>query len=387
MTTFIQFPQERVYFGEDYSEALSGEVERLGARRVFILASETLCRRTDLVRRAAEELGGNSSGQATGMPPHTPRDAVLDMAKAASDANADLIVTLGGGSLTDAGKMVRLCMEHGIDGVGGFDAYRNIVHADGRIETRHYGAVSIPQITIPTTLSGGEFNISAGCTDQRVQSKQLYRHPSLMPKAVILDPAVTVHTPQWLWLSTGMRAVDHCVETICSHLGNRQSDGAAFNGLRLLVAGLPAVEADPDNLDARLDCLVGAWQSMEHNQSGVPMGASHGIGHVLGGTCGVPHGHTSCIMLPAVLRWNRTANADRQAQVSEIFGRPGEDAATVVEDFVRSLGQPTRLSEVGVLPEQFPEVARHALHDRYLHTNPRAIGSAQDIVEILELAA
>ncbi|MBT6277594.1 MAG: iron-containing alcohol dehydrogenase, partial [Chromatiales bacterium] len=293
----------------------------------------------------------------------------------------------GGGSLTDAGKMVRLALQHDITDIDGFDAFRSVVNADGSSHRPDIEPLSVPQVTIPTTLSGGEFNVSAGCTHVQAKAKQLYRHTSLVPTAVILDPATTIYTPEWLWLSTGMRAVDHCVETICSQHGHRQSDGAALNGLRLLVQGLSAAKENSNDLEARLNCQIGAWQSMEHNQSSVPMGASHGIGHVLGGTCGVPHGHTSCVMLPATLRWNVSVNADRQALVAEAFGRPGAAAADAVEDFVRGLGQPTRLSEVGVGPEQFEEVARHSMHDRYIHANPRTITSPSQVMEILALAA
>jgi len=387
MTVYTHLRQERVYFGEDYAAALADEVERLSRGRAYFLASHSMAEKTDLVVRAEAAQGDRFAGCATGMPPHTPREAVLEMTRGARAARADLIVTFGGGSLTDAGKLVRLCLDQDIDNIDGFDRFRTIVHTDGRREFPQLPEIDIPQITIPTTLSGGEFNLSAGCTDVRAKSKQLYRHPSLTPVAVILDPSTTVYTPQWLWMSTGMRAVDHCIETICSHLGNRQSDGAAFNGLRLLCAGLPAVKANPKDLQARLNCQIGAWQAMEHNQSGVSMGASHGIGHVLGGTCSVPHGQTSCVMLPAVLKWNADHNAERQALVSETMGRPGEPASRVVEEFVAALGQPTRLSQVDVGPDQFSTIALHAMHDHYIHTNPRLIDSPAQIEEILGLAA
>ncbi|MFT5447165.1 MAG: maleylacetate reductase [Gammaproteobacteria bacterium] len=386
MTEYTHFPQERVYFGEPFDEALMREVDRHGERRVFLLASASLTANTDCVAQLQRVLGSRYAGVATGMPSHTPRESVLEMAAAARDADADLIVTFGGGSLTDAGKMVRLCLQHNISEHEGFEPFRVVIDANGRTYRPQYAAPCVAQVTIPTTLSAGEFGIAAGCTDSRAHEKQSYRHEALIPQAVILNPEVTVHTPQWLWLSTGMRAVDHCVETICSPQSNDQSDGAALNGLRLLADGLPRCMDDPEDLESRLKCQIGAWQSMEHNQSGVSMGASHGIGHVLGGTCNVPHGHTSCVMLPATLRWNVSVNAQRQALVSAAMGHPGVPAGDVIEDFVASLGQPTRLSAVGVSEEHFGEVARHAMHDRYIHTNPRPITSAEDIIQILELA-
>ena len=135
-----------------------------------------------------------------------------------------------------------------------------------------------------------------------------------------------MHTPEWLWLSTGIRAVDHCVEGICANEAHPYGDAQALQGLTLLSRGLPRVKADPSDLEARLDCQMGTWLSMGPLASGVPMGASHGIGYVLGAVFDVPHGHTSCIMLPAVMRWNKTVNAERQALVSVAMAAPGKDA-------------------------------------------------------------
>ena len=162
----------------------------------------------------------------------------------------------------------------------------------------------------------------------------------MMPKSVVLDPRATVHTPEWLFLSTGIRAVDHAVEDICSPQCQPISEGASYHALRLLGRGLLGVKADPLDLEARLDCQLGAWMSMIGSQTGVPKGASHGIGHVLGGTAHVPHGYTSCVMLPHVLRFNAPVNADRQALVSEALGRPGEPAAEVVAALIAGLGLP-----------------------------------------------
>jgi len=117
------------------------------------------------------------------------------------------------------------------------------------------------------------------------------------------------------------------------------------------------------------------------------MGESHAIGHVLGGSCDVPHGYTSCVMLAPVLRYNRSVNAERQKLVAEAMGHAGADAAEVIAAFVKGLGLPGRLSEVGVKREQFAMIADHAMHDSWLHTNPRKITSVEQVYEILEMAA
>jgi maleylacetate reductase len=150
---------------------------------------------------------------------------------------------------------------------------------------------------------------------------------------------------------------------------------------------LPDHKARPDNTETRLDLQFGMWLSIGAGTSGVGVGASHGIGHVLGGACGVPHGHTSCVMLPSVLRWNLPVNAERQKRVSEAFGQPDVPAADLVAGLVKSLGLPGRLSEVGVGRDRFREIGEKSMHDRAVLNNPRPIAGPDQVVEILELAA
>jgi maleylacetate reductase len=116
------------------------------------------------------------------------------------------------------------------------------------------------------------------------------------------------------------------------------------------------------------------------------MGPSHAIGHTLGGTYGVPHGITSCIALPAVLKWSEAYAADRQALVSELMGAPGAPASEAVKRLATGLGLPTDLKSVGIGPESFQAIAEHTMHDAGVRTGARPIKGPDDIVAILELA-
>ena len=149
----------------------------------------------------------------------------------------------------------------------------------------------------------------------------------------------------------------------CQHPceANPYAGAQALRGLALLCRGLPRVKADPSDLAARLDCQIGSWLSMGPLASGVPMGASHGIGYVLGAVFDVPHGHTSCIMLPAVMRWNKSVNAERQALVATAMGYPGEDASEVLDSFLAGLGMPRSLGAVKFGPESFARLAERAM--------------------------
>jgi maleylacetate reductase len=157
--------------------------------------------------------------------------------------------------------------------------------------------------------------------------------------------------------------------------------------LTLLARGLPRVKADPRDLQARADCQMGAWLSMGALAAAVPMGASHGIGYVLGALFDVPHGHTSCIMLPAVMRWNRPANAARQRLVAAAMGHPGEDAADVLAAFIAGLGMPRSLGAVGIGAADFARIAEQAMGTPWVPHNPRPIAGPAQVEEILALAA
>jgi maleylacetate reductase len=369
---------EEVVWGKPAAETVAALAQKRGAERVFLMVSGTLNRTTDEIDKLRRALGNKCVGTFDHMPPHTPRSAVIAASEQAREARADLIVTLGGGSITDGAKAVQLCLANDIRTPEAMDAVR----APNPLKPP-----TVLQISIPTTLSAGEFSPIAGVTDERTKVKELFRHPDIVPRAVALDPAVTRHTPQWLWLSTGIRAVDHCVEGICSNEAAPYGDASALHGLSLLARGLPKVKANPDDLEARLDCQLGSWLSMAPLVAGVPMGASHGIGYVLGAVFDIPHGHTSCIMLPSVMRWNKSANAPRQALVAAAMGQPGKDAGDVLDAFIRGLDMPRSLGAVKVGREHFDRIAKQAMGTPWVPRNPRPIAGPEQVKEILELAA
>ncbi len=379
------FPaMDRVVYGRDFAQAALTEVQRVDARAVLVLASGTLARETDLMTRLRDTLGNRIAGVRTGIRAHTPRDDVVAAANEARAIHADLLITLGGGSLTDAAKMIGLCLGNDVTEPGQLDAFRAQTQPDGTVRRPEVRPPGIRFFAVPTTLSAGEYTWFAGCTDTVRKVKESFGHPMMIPRVVILDPAVTRFTPEWLFLSTGMRAVDHAVETLCSVSPSPFGDAGALQALRLLGRGLPGVKANADDLDARMDCQLGAWLSIVGSQAGVPMGASHAIGHVLGGTAGVPHGYTSCVMMPPVLRFNAQVRAREQALVSEALGRPGVPAANAVGDLVASLGLPQRLRDVDVPRDLLGRIAEESMHDRWLHTNPRPLEGPAAVLEILE---
>jgi maleylacetate reductase len=379
-------PMDRVVYGTPFAEALTQEIDGAGSHAVYVLASGTLARETDMIDQVRAALGNRLAGVCAKIGSHTPRTDVVAAANEARAARADALLTVGGGSVTDAAKMVGLCLGNEVNDPDQLDNFRAHTTPDGRTERPPTKPPTVRSIAVPTTLSAGEFTYFAGCTDTTRHVKESYAHPLMMPRMVILDPAATIHTPEWLFLSTGIRAVDHAVEDLCSINPQPVSDGASQHALRLLSAGLRAVKQNPTDLDARLDCQLGAWMSIMGSQNGVAKGASHGIGHVLGGTAGVPHGYTSCVMLPPVLRFNLAETQERQRWVAEAMGRPGMSAADAVAELVADLGLPGTLRAVDVKADQLDAIATESMHDRWVHTNPRKIAGPAVVRQILDMA-
>jgi alcohol dehydrogenase class IV len=262
---------------------------------------------------------------------------------------------------------------------------------------------TISVMCVPTTLSGGEFNRGGGGTNDLDMHKQLGTDPSSPgPKVIIWDPELVMTTPIRVWLSTGMRAVDHIVESYCSQASKPEAKENAFLGLKLLVPGLIRTKRNPDDLEARLDAQKGGRYSMTFLRMGIPVGGSHGIGHQLG-PYGVPHGETTCVMLPFVLKYNAKVNRGKQQEMlavlweSEIVAevlrkwRVKEDGsaelADAIDAIVRELGLPRSLREVGVGRDKWDVIAESSIKDKCCTVNPIPLTKKEQVIEILEMAA
>ena len=260
-------------------------------------------------------------------------------------------------------------------------------------------APSAPIICIPTSLSGGEYNHRGGGSNDENHRKYSFAREEQRPKLVILDPQLTTTTPERWWISSGVRAIDHCVEAMCSLKSPPQCDADSSKGLKLLVPGLLKCKKDVQDLDARFNCQLGVIEAMKAGSLyGVPMGASHGIGHQLG-PMGVGHGETSCILLPAVCKYNRSVNAKQQQKVQDALVSEPElqsllhdagldetaDLGDMLDAIFRFLGMPRSLKEFGIGEDRLESLANNSLHDRWLPTNPRPISEKAQVMEILQM--
>ena len=378
--------QERVIYGKPAVDALAEEISRSASKRIFITTTKSITGGA-LVARIVESLGKKFAGKLDGIAAHSPREAVLAGAEALRASKADLIVAVGGGSVIDATKVMLLALWRGARDPAALSALAGTRgHASNEASAWSTDPQGLRMIAIPTTLSAAEFFPSAGVTDVQRHVKQMYFHPLVVPKAVILDPAATLETPMELLLSTGMRAVDHAVEGWCSVKTAPMADATNREAMRLLFGSLKDIKNKPEDLEARSLAQHGMWLTRLASMAGIPNGASHGIGYLLGGGYGVPHGITSCVTLPPVMEWNAGVNGERQKEVAAAFGGPGQPAGAVLRKFVTDLGLPTRIRDVGVKKEELPKIAASWDGTGPIATNPRKVRGKEDLLELLEAA-
>ncbi|MGV9868051.1 iron-containing alcohol dehydrogenase [Rhodococcus koreensis] len=391
VTTTIQGTQfgtstDHVVFGRPAADVIVEQVEASGKQRVLITTSKSLAGPDDLPAQIGRRLGSRFAGVFSSIGAHAPRSSVLAGAAAAREAGADLLVSVGGGSVSDATKHMLLCLWENITDIDGFDPH--LKNLSGMVDPSIRPADAADRIrmmAVPTLLSAGEFTWFAGITDERRSVKEVAFHTLFSPTTVVLDPAATLATPIPLLQSSGMKAVEHAVGFLCESDSIPLVEVVSAKAWSLLYDAIPKLGGPEDNPALRLNLLLGAWYSIYSVNYGLHAGASHAIGHVLG-ALGVPHGDTGSSVVPGVLRWNTDHNADRQELAAASVGQSGRPLPDILQEFARSMDRPTRLREVGIERHQFREIAEKSLHDPLIDYNSRPIASADDVMEILDLA-
>lgn len=326
---------ERVLHGAGAVAALSDELERCGVSRAVVVGSATLARETRLISELELAISSSRVATFTHLSQHTPEAEVEELARLLVELRADGVVSVGGGSVIDGSK--------------------------GALNSVGPGLAT--HLAIPTTLSGAEFTASAGITEPGTRQKRSIVDRQSAPRVVILDPQMTLTTPSRLWLGSGIRAIDHAVETVWAPSPDPLSSYLALEALRRLRTALPWCHREPENLAARHQAQIAAWWAALGLAS-VPMGPSHALGKLLGAPFGIPHGITSCTLLPAVIRQFARTEPERVARLTGAFEVDGPDkVADSCQALIAGLGLPTALSQAGLSSED--------LH-RYLETVPAA---------------
>ncbi|SUZ91920.1 uncharacterized protein METZ01_LOCUS44774 [marine metagenome] len=383
----------RIVFGNGKAGSIKDEVQKLGGKRVLVLSGRTVAEKTDSVRRVNDALGGLSVGVYSNLPQRAPLSTAVEAANMAVANGVDTLVGVGGSTISDAARMIAVLMAEGISTV---EKLRQLGEEQDMLLEPNLDGKELPlQVSIPTTLSAGEFNMGGGnVLDDQAGHKIRVRHPRLYADLIVLDPVMTEGTPDWLWLSTGVKALDHCIERLYSTGNQPAIDAPVLSAAEILFKYLPDSRESCGDPDARLECLVAAWMSM----MGAPnfaMGLSHAIGHIIGVHYSVGHGYTSCVTQPYVMEFNRSVSAGKQALLARSAGldthgmsdeAAAEAAARAVDGFILGMGMPHRLRELEIPEEDLPKIAELVLTDGGTSSNPIPITTVKQVMEVLKAA-
>jgi maleylacetate reductase len=370
----FRFPGiDRVVHGAGAVAGVPQLVDEVAGHRVMIVTGRTLATHTPLIDALASALGSRHAGTFATMHAHAPRADIEEAITAARTVDADVLIGYGGSSVTDATKIVAL----------------RLIESGARAR--------VAQIHVPTTLSSGEWTPAAGMTGDVAGVKTYVSDPRMAPFAIVLDPEVTLRTPIELWLSTGVKVLDHACEMLWGPRSHPFTDTLAQESLRRIRRSLPATRAEPGALDvagmlaARLDCQLAGWMSMAGIVN-VRVHLSHTLGHQIAARWDVGHGITSCITLPPVLRFMATEHPEGVRRVADAFdiptsNRPIEMVATetaaAIAAFVARLGLPDRLRDVGARREDFAAVAEATIAAGQA-TGYVPTGGTEALLELLE---
>ncbi|TBU82052.1 maleylacetate reductase [Pseudomonas daroniae] len=343
--TYTGLPS-RVIFGKGSLSQLEAEIDRLGSRRALVLSTPE---QRDQAEQIASILGERAAGIFDKAVMHVPIETAREAREVANKLGADCAVAIGGGSTTGLGKAIAL------------DS-------------------GLPILAIPTTYAGSEMTPVYGLTENGL--KKTGKDPRVLPKTVIYDPELSKTLPVGMSVTSGMNAIAHAAEGLYAQDGNPVMALIAEEGIRAMAEGLGRVTQKADDLDARSDCLYGAWLCSTV-LGNVGMALHHKLCHTLGGSFNLPHAQTHTVVLPHAIAYNAGAVPDAAARIIRALGGDHDSAGGALYDLAKSLGAPLTLRELGLTEADLDRATDIALSNPYW--NPRPI-EQKAIRELLQNA-
>ncbi len=375
--SFIYYNPTKIIFGEKSIKEVGLEIEALGGSRTVVITDRGVVE-AGLAGKVEEALGRKHAGTFDRAIQDSGFHIVNEGAEFAREVDADVIVSVGGGSAIDTAKGMSILLKEG----GQMEDYSGF-----QLLTRP----QTPHIAIPTTAgTGSEVTYAAVIKNWETNEKILFCDHHIIPGVAILDPLMTAGLPPHLTASTGMDALTHAIEALHALQREPVADAMALHAIRLIAEYLPRSVLQGDDLVAR------GQQQIAALMGGVAFGNAqiglvHAMAHSVGALFEVPHGLANSILLPHVMLFNLESCADRYALVAQAMGLDrrklsDEDAARAAADAVweltRQIGLPQRLRETGVPEEGLAAAADLSLSDGSIVYNPRPVFEAEEVLAI-----
>lgn len=344
---------------------LKQECERVGITRPLVVTDAGV-RAAGVLQKALDALDGLPVAVFDQTPANPTEAAVRAAVSTYKAQGCDGLIAVGGGSAMDCAKGVAIAATH----EGPLTHYATVEGGSPRITER-----AAPLIAVPTT-SGTGSEVARGAIIIVDDHRKLGFHSwHLVPKAAICDPELTLGLPPLLTAATGMDAIAHCMETFMSAAFNPPADGIALDGLARGWAHIERATRNGSDREARLHMMSASMQGAMAFQKG--LGAVHSLSHSLGGlNPRLHHGTLNAVFLPAVVRFNASAESVRQDKRLERMAHAmglacASDIPDAIKDMNARLGLPSGLAAMGVGQEMFDHIIQGAMADHCHRTNPR----------------
>jgi len=363
-----------IVFGPSASLQLEGHVKRLGGTRVLVVADPGVVK-AGIVSKIEEHLTGAGIAVKVfaGVAPNPVEQNVFDGVAAYKEHGADFVVSVGGGSPLDAGKLIALATTH----------TRPLVDYDDATGGDAFIGPNVPPIiTIPTTAgTGSEVGRSGVVTLAANGRKTVIFSPYLLAKVALLDPELTVSMPAHVTAATGFDALTHCLEAYLSKGDHPMADGIALQGLELCRDHLVAATQNGTDLTARGGMMKAAMMGAVAFQKG--LGACHSLAHPLSSEKDMHHGLANALCLPAVCDYNTSAVPDRIERARALLDPSAKTLGAGLRALREKLGLASGLGAHGITKADIPKLAKKAFEDACHQSNPRACTEA-DLAALYE---
>ena len=383
-------PIDTILFGLNAIDNLAAEMDRLSIKAPLIITGNTISTKTQIVDTVIKKLPNQNCRLFTKISERAPLTTVLEASKISIEMEADCILGIGGSTISDASRVITVLNAYGIDTEVKFRKWFKERMSLDLLDTK--GTSILKQIFIPTTLSAGELNYASGTFDPSAKRKLRFSHRKLAPVLIVYDPKLSIDTPPSLWLSSGIKALDHAIERLYSPKCHPISETSCIRAIELLKEFLPKTAGSNHSLEDRSQCFLGAWLSMSGYPNG-GLGLSHAIGHVLGVKHWIPHGYTSCVTQPGVMEFNLPYSMSQQASIAIALGckkqNKSEEALATeghssLRQLVHDLLLPQSLGEIGIKSQDLKSIACDTLEDTGAQDNIRPVTNSDQVIQVLK---
>lgn len=357
---------QRIEFGPGATAKITEVLREMGGRRVLLISTEERLA-SEPGEALIKGLGRTLAATYDSARRMVPTACVQSALAMAGDRDVDTIVSFGGGSCIDLAKAVAFFVEHeaGMPGASYVDR------------------PGLPHVAIPTTYVGAAVTSSFAMTDEATGRITAAGGPTVPALAALYDPELTIDTPVGLSSGSGMTALGHAAEAVCSPARTPEAEAVALAGATRLALSLPSVADDPADIDARTAALSGALLAGRALQNS-SRGLHHGLTQLLAARTGQPHGEVAAALLSSVIAFNAHEVPDQVLRFGAAIGDP-DDPAEAIDRLREQLGLTAQLSALGVDDEVIDAVCRMSEGNADIAANPREAGP-DEVRQVIEAA-